>query len=147
MNNQVVSASRVIQASPAEVFSVLSDASLHHAIDGSGMVRGTKGTPERLELGSRFGMKMRMGIPYGITNEVVEFEQDRRIAWAHFGGHRWRYELEEVDGGTLVTESFDWSTAISPKAIERMGYPQKHVANMERTLEKLEAFVLNRRHG
>ena len=89
------------------------------------------------------------GLGLGIGSTVVEFEQDRRIAWAHIGGHRWRYELNElepVDGvpRTEVVETFDWSTARVPKAIELVGYPTKHVPNMERTLEKLDAFVTNR---
>jgi hypothetical protein len=86
-------------------------------------------------------MKMRMGLPYRTGNEVVEYEPDRLIAWRHVGRHRWRYELEPVDGGTRVTETFDWSTAISPKAIELMGYPDKHPASMERTLERLDQHV------
>jgi hypothetical protein len=36
---------------------------------------------------------------------VVEFEQ---TAQSVTGGHRWRYELRPVDGGTEVTETFDW---------------------------------------
>ncbi len=72
---------------------------------------------------------------------MVEFEENRLIAWAHFGGHRWRYELEPIDEGTRVTETFDWSTAKAPKFIELMGYPKKHPANMEKTLERLESHV------
>ncbi len=72
---------------------------------------------------------------------MKEYEKDRLIAWAHMGGHRWRYELEPVDGGTRVTETFDWSTSSSPKAIERMGYPKKHPTNMEATLERLDQHV------
>jgi hypothetical protein len=82
-------------------------------------------------------------LPYRITNTVVEYDENRLIAWQHFGKHRWRYELEPVDGGssTKVTESFDWSTATSPKAIELMGYPKRHPANMEATLERLAEMV------
>lgn len=144
MTNQKVSVERVINATPEKIFEVLSDASLHAVIDGSGSVRGTRGTPERLKLGSRFGMKMRLGIPYSISSTVVEFEQDRLIAWAHLGKHRWRYELEPVEGGTRVTETFDWSFAVVPAAIELAGYPARHVPNMERTLERLDAFLSNR---
>ena len=60
---------------------------------------------------------MRLGVPYSTVSEVVEYEPDRRIAWqtystikwlARFGGGRiWRYELEPVDGGTLVRETWD----------------------------------------
>ena len=32
-------------------------------------------------LGSTFGMSMKLGVPYSMTNTVIEFEPDRRIAW------------------------------------------------------------------
>ena len=146
MADQVVSVSRIIQASPEAIFDVLADPARHSEIDGSGMVQNMRGESKRLELGSKFGMDMKMGfLPYKISNTVVEFEENRLIAWAHFGKHRWRYELEpmaETDGGgTKVTESFDWSTAALPKAIELMGYPKKHPANMEATLARLATVV------
>jgi hypothetical protein len=31
-------------------------------------------------MGSTFGMSMQMGVPYSMTNTVIEFELDRRIA-------------------------------------------------------------------
>lgn len=40
-----------------------------------------------------------------------------------------------------MTESFDWSTSKSPKFIELMGYPKKHPANMEATLERLASVL------
>lgn len=138
----MVSVSRVIHASPEAIFDVLADPARHGEIDGSGMVQNVRGESKRLALGSKFGMDMKFGpLPYRISNQVVEFEEPRLIAWAHFGGHRWRYELEPVDGGTEVTESFDWSTSRVPKAIELMGYPKQHPANMEATLERLAAVV------
>lgn len=137
-----VSVSRLIDAPADEIFAVLTDPARHVEIDGSGSVRGSKDeTPQKLELGSKFGMKMKMGLPYDIRNTVVEYEENELIAWAHFGKHRWRYELEEVEGGTMVTETFDWSTAIFPKGIELLGYPRKHVPSMQKTLERLEAVV------
>lgn len=142
MAERVVSVSRVIQASPEAIFEVVADPARHGEIDGSGMVQNVRGESKRLELGSTFGMDMKFGpLPYRISNKVVEFEEGRLIAWAHFGGHRWRYELEPVDGGTKVTESFDWSTARIPKAIELMGYPKQHPANMEATLDRLAALL------
>lgn len=136
--------SRTIAATPAAIFAVLSDPSLHAVIDGSGTVQGAHSDERQLRLGSKFSMGMRMGVPYRISNEVVEFEQDRLIAWRHLGGHRWRYELRPVDGGTEVTETFDWSTSRAPKGIELAGYPRRHIPNMERTLERLEAFLSHR---
>ena len=140
-NDQQVSVSRVIDASPEDIFAVLTDPAQHPVIDGSGTVKAAGSGAERLELGSKFGMKMRIGLPYRTGNTVVEYEPDRLIAWRHAGGHRWRYELEPVDGGTEVTETFDWSTARSPRFIEMMGYPDKHPENMTRTLERLDDHV------
>jgi hypothetical protein len=142
MVERVVSASRVIAATPEAIFDVLADPGRHGDIDGSGMVQDVRGESQRLGLGSTFGMDMKLGpLPYRISNKVVEFEEDRLIAWSHFGGHRWRYELEPVAGGTKVTESFDWSTARIPQAIELMGYPKRHPANIEATLDRLAALV------
>ena len=123
---------------------MLVDPAMHPVIDGSDSVRAERGrNPQRLILGSRFGFDMKLhGMPYPIRNVVVEYEPNRRIAWRHVGHHRWRYELEPLDdGATRVTESFDWSTARSPKAIELMGYPTKHRPSMEATLERLAAAV------
>jgi hypothetical protein len=90
-------------------------------------------------------MKMRLGIPYRISSEVVEFEQDRLIAWRHIGHHVWRYELAPTnDGGTDVTETFDWAPARSPKALERVGYPGRHEKSITETLERLDAFLTNK---
>lgn len=142
MAERQVSVTRTIPASAAAIFAVLADASQHPRIDGSGTVKGARDAePEPLHLGSRFAMDMKIGVPYRITNEVVEFEQDRLIAWRHFGGHRWRYELVPVEGGTEVTETFDWSTSRAPFFIELMGYPMKHPPAMEATLERLEQVV------
>jgi uncharacterized protein YndB with AHSA1/START domain len=140
--DRAVSVERVIAAPPAAIFDVLADPARHADIDGSGTVKGAKQkAPARLSPGARFGMRMRIGLPYPITNTVVEFEEGQRIGWRHFGGHVWRVELEPVDGGTLVRETFDWSTARSPGAIERMGYPSKHPAAMAATLERLAGLV------
>jgi uncharacterized protein YndB with AHSA1/START domain len=137
-----VSVSRVIPAPADKIFDVLADPSQHPVIDGSGSVRGAvKGNPDRLTKGAKFGMNMRIGLPYRMRNIVVEFEENKLIAWRHFGRHRWRYELEPVDGGTKVTETFDYSAALSPQFIELMGYPKKHPAAMEATLERLEKHV------
>lgn len=140
-DEQMVSVSRVIDATPEEIFAVIADPSNHPVIDGSGSVQGERFGPDKLTaVGDKFGMKMRFNgmVPYRITSTVMEFEENERIAWAHFGKHRWRYELEPVEGGTKVTETFDWSTALVPKAIELAGYPKQHPANMEKTLERLD---------
>jgi len=108
MASRNVSAHTTIAAPPATVFAILTDPRQHQRIDGSGTVQGTTSGPDRLTLGAEFGMDMKMGAPYKIKNRVVEFEEDRLIAWRHVGAHRWRYELAATpDGGTEVTETWD----------------------------------------
>ena len=107
MSSDVITATAVIPAPPSVVFAILADPRQHARIDGSGTVRGTVSGPERLSLDAEFGMSMKQGAPYKIKNRVVEFEEDRLIAWRHLGLHRWRYELAPADGGTRVTESWD----------------------------------------
>jgi len=142
MTERAVSASRTVPVPPEQVFDLLADPSKHAAIDGSGTVKNTKSpSGTRLSLGSRFGMAMKLGVPYGITNRVVEFEEGRLIAWAHFGGHRWRWELEPVEGATLVTETFDWSTAKSPVALEVMRIPARNARAIEASLDRLEELL------
>jgi uncharacterized protein YndB with AHSA1/START domain len=140
-----VSVSRVVPADRQAIFDLLADPAMHPKIDGSGTVRDVQeGGPERLSEGARFGMDMKMGAPYKILNTVVEFEEGERIAWRHFHGHRWRYELEDVDGGTKVTETFDWSTAKAKLPLELAGIPKRNKAGMVKTLERLEEVMAQR---
>ncbi|HEY0812774.1 MAG TPA: SRPBCC family protein [Pseudonocardia sp.] len=134
-----VRASAIVAATPEQVFALLADPHRHHELDGSGSLRGAVSGPRRLASGDRFGMRMRIGLPYRTTNRVVEFEPDRRISWCHFARALWRYELEAVDGGTLVTETFDYAGARSPRAIELMGFPTRNARSIEATLRRLQA--------
>ena len=142
MSERSVSASKVIAAPPEAIWELLVDPASHALIDGSGTVKGTRApSGTRLSLGDRFGMTMRVGVPYAISNEVVEFEEGRLIAWRHFAGHRWRWRLEPVEGGTRVTETFDWSTAKSPVALEVMRMPARNARSIAATLDRLEAHL------
>ena len=142
----VVSASIVVEdVTPADVFAWLTDTSNHVTNDGSGHVVGPTGPTRLTGKGDTFGMRMRWIVPYTITNTVVEFDPDRRIAWRHMAGHRWRYELEAVEEGTLVTESFDLGRV---PAIARpvygvaFGFPEAYAENLETSLAKLRAALV-----
>lgn len=147
MGTEHISASRVIDADAQELFDLVADPSMHAVFDGSGSVRSVRGGSRKLGAGDRFTTSMRIGVPYLISNKVVEYEEGRRLAWAHIGGWRWRYEFEPVDGGTLVTETFDWSTSIAKPYIQLAGWGPRNLQNMERTLERLDAYVTNRGAG
>lgn len=138
-DEKIVKVSRVIPAEPQAIFDLLADPRRHAEIDGSGTVKAARtSAPERLTLGSKFGMDMRLKVPYRITNEVVEFDEASLIGWRHFGGHIWRYRLEAMEGGTLVTEEFDWSTNKSPLMLKAIKAPQRNKVAMEATLERME---------
>jgi uncharacterized protein YndB with AHSA1/START domain len=147
-DSDVVTVERFIAAPPERIFDLLVDPARHRDIDGSGTVRHAKtGGGERLALGSKFGMAMRMGLPYSMVSEVIEFEDNRRIAWQTrppilpqvAGGRIWRYELEPADGGTIVRESWDISQE-KIKALVRPG-TRKTRENMEKTLARIESLT------
>jgi len=134
---KIVSVSQFVPASPQQVFDVLANPQMHSVIDGSGSVRGQLHAPARLSLGAKFGMSMRLGVPYRITNTVVEFEEARQIGWRHFGGHVWRYLLTPVEGGTLVTEQFDYSTNHANWFLRLMNAISTNEVSMRKTLLNL----------
>ena len=144
MTEYAVAVTRPIAAPAATIFALLADPTKHSSFDGSGTVRrAAAAAPTRLTLGARFGMDMRLGMPYRITNTVVEFEEGRRIAWRHVGGHVWRYVLDaSADGtATVVTEEFDWTNARSRFFIRLVGYPERNRKAIERTLARLDGLV------
>jgi uncharacterized protein YndB with AHSA1/START domain len=144
-----VSVERVVHATPETVFALLADPRRHSELDGSGTVRALIDGPERLSKGAVFGMDMQMGGPYQMSNTVVEFEEGRRIAWQPrprnglasrvIGGRIWRYELEPVEGGTRVRETWDISHERIPPLL--WGYRFLSRSQMTKTLERLEEIV------
>ncbi len=148
-NPDVATVERLIPAPASAIFDLLADPARHRDIDGSGTVREAKGGSQRLALGSKFGMSMKLGFPYSMVSEVVEFEEDRRIAWQSrppigvlaklAGGRIWRYELEPAEGGTLVRESWD----ITHERVKALVRParKKTISSMEATLAHIEEIV------
>jgi uncharacterized protein YndB with AHSA1/START domain len=157
----VVTVERVIPAIPETIFELLADPGRHRLIDGSESVRDPMSAPPRLSLGAKFDMAMKVGIPYTMTNTVIEFEEGRRIAWQprpaarlarSFGGRIWRYELAPVSGGTRLRETWDisqerWvlsragSLALGAPGFKFMVNPAATRAAMLSTLERIEHLV------
>ena len=135
LRDDSVIAMTTVDATPAEVFDFLRQPANHSIISGDGSVTGATSGPDRLSMGDRFGMSMKIVLPYRMRNTVVEYEQDRRIAWCHPGKHRWRWELEpDGEGRTKLTETFDMSTAVFPPALRLLGYPKRHLPNVARSV-------------
>jgi uncharacterized protein YndB with AHSA1/START domain len=113
---------RFVTAEPQAIFDLLADPTQHALIDGSGTVRTTvEGNPERLSLGAKFGMSMKKGMSYKITNEVVEFDEPTVIAWRHLG------------------RQFDWGVARSPLLLKLTGAPKGAAKSIDATLDRLAA--------
>ncbi len=152
MKDNVFTVERLIGAATEAIFDVLADPAKHALIDGSGMLQGAnEAASARLALGDTFGMGMKLGVRYSTVNTVVEFEENRRIAWQtgpkgrmepYVAGRIWRYELEPQGDRTMVRESWD-ITSDHQRVFLRLGdiYSKKTRRDMELTLARLDALV------
>ena len=137
-----ISASADVDAPAEEVFAFLTRPANHAELSGDESVKGDRHGPEQLTgVGDKFGMSMKMyGLPYRITNTVVEFEPGRKVAWCHPGKHRWRWEVEAKEGGgSVVTETFDLSPSPLKPVLKVLGFPERHRANVEASVAKVAA--------
>lgn len=147
-----VSVQRLIPATAEEIFDLLADPSRHADLDGSGHLVESREGSRRLKAGDTFGMAMKRGLfPYQTRNVVVTFEENRRISWQTLApgpiaklvtGRTWNYVLEPIDGGTLVTETWDISTeAPLARPAVRALLSDETRKSMTRTLERIEQLV------
>jgi hypothetical protein len=122
MTSDRLSVERTIAADPATIFRLLCDPRGHVAIDSSGMLQAATGQPVT-KVGDTFVVHMdREALNdyplgrYDVTVTIVTLDPEREIAWTILGqikpqiGHVYGYTLEPVDGGTLVTSYYDWSS-------------------------------------
>ena len=98
----------VINAPASKIFELLANPRAHASFDGSGSIKKSVSGPVRLHLGAKFGMAMKIKVPYRITNTVVAFEENKKITWCHLMKWTWSYELHDLGNSTTqVTEIFD----------------------------------------
>ena len=137
-----VARSVVVEAPVEELFAMVADPHRHPELDGSGTVRDNpvKG-PDLLTDGAKFSVAMKQyGVPYKITSTATEVRTDEVVEWKHPLGHRWRWELEALSPtSTRVTETFDYSTAVSPKVLEILKMDAANATGITQTLEALSA--------
>ncbi|MSW74247.1 MAG: polyketide cyclase / dehydrase and lipid transport, partial [Actinobacteria bacterium] len=84
-NSKIKSARILIEATPEKIFALLSNPRRHQEFDGSQTIQANISGPDKLVLGSKFGMKMHLGVNYRILNTVVEYSENQLIAWRHVG--------------------------------------------------------------
>ena len=139
----LTAAARITIEAPAQkIFDHLADPYAHAYFDGSGTVNKALRAPERLYLGAKFGMGMKIRVPYRITNKVVAFEEGKLITWAHFGRWTWSYQLKSLrENLTEVTEVFDLnpSPALGKWWVKRTKSLERNPKWMAKSLVLLKA--------
>lgn len=148
----IVAVSRRIDASAREIFDVLRDPGRHQDFDGSTMVRDTDDPPIEA-VGDTFVMRMHNDEfgDYEMRNHVVEFVQDRAIAWApkrhdsdddEDWDHRWGWRLNPDGEATVVTAFFD-CTRVPESGRLVLNGGERWRPDLERSLERLQALVVH----
>lgn len=143
LNLPRTTAARIVIDAPAQqIFDLIADARCHPLFDGSATLQGSISGPLRLHLGAKFGMAMKIKVPYRITNTVVAFEEGKKISWCHLMKWTWSYELEDLgNGSTQVTETFDargipW---LAEKWLDKTGSLELNPKWMAKSLVRLKA--------
>jgi hypothetical protein len=146
-------ATRLVPASPADVFALITDPQGHVLIDSTGMLQDAEGDPVRAA-GDEFVVHMDRAAlgdmpelgKYDVTVVVTTYDEDRALEWTIRSelrppiGHLYGYLLAPVEGGTEVTAYYDWSQ-VHPKAKPRFPVLGDHTLSatlgiLERTLRR-----------
>jgi len=120
----VVTAGRDIAAPAEEIFELIADPSQQPRWDGNDNLAEAPSGQRVHAVGDMFTMTLTAGAVR--HNHVVEFVEQRRIAWRPSEpgqpapGHLWRWELEPIDAShTRVTHTYDWTHLTDEKRIAR----------------------------
>lgn len=119
----VVSSERVVRAPAETIFELIADPARQPEWDGNDNLAVAEEGQRVRAVGDVFTVTLTKGTPR--PNRVVAFEESRVIAWrpAPTGepepGHEWRWELEPVEGGTLVRHVYDWTDLTDAKRFEK----------------------------
>jgi uncharacterized protein YndB with AHSA1/START domain len=124
--------SRTVDATPEQLFALLSDPSRHAEMDSANMLKPSD-AGQLAGVGDTFVINMNNDFlgDYQIKNTVTAFEPGRTIGWAPKlhpegayadklgdikpGGHTYTWHLEPAGSGTKVTEVYDWSGVKDPQ--------------------------------
>ncbi|RBO94217.1 SRPBCC family protein [Nocardia puris] len=142
---RIVSASRDIAASAADLFELIADPAQQPRWDGNDNLAESAPGQRVRAVGEIFRTTLTVGAVR--ENHIVEFTEGRRIAWrpAEPGkqppGHLWRWELEPVgDTLTRVTHTYDWTELHDEKrqVRARATTADKLTASLDRLAELAE---------
>lgn len=121
---QVVSAGRIIAADAGRIFELIADPAQQPRWDGNENLAEAPAGQRIRGTGEVFTMTLTNGKVR--ENHIVEFDEDRRIAWRPASpgqapaGHLWRWELEPINSAqTRVTHTYDWTQLTDEARFER----------------------------
>lgn len=153
-----IQVSKVIGAPAEDIFALLADPDRHTDLDGTGFLRGVEGESQPLvAIGQTFTMNMHQDAlgDYRMINAVTALVQGARIGWEpkmdpscelasklgdmQVGGHTFTYDLREVDGGTEVTETYDWMSVKDEQFLAML--PVVSEDDLKGSLDKIEKAV------
>ncbi len=150
-NDTSITVERVIPASSAEIFDVLSNPNRHADLDGSGYVRNVAKGDRITGVGQVFTMNMEgehMGGEYRTENHVTGYSENALLAWqtAPAGtepkGWEWVWELTpQGSDSTLVRHTYDWSKVTDKDLLKKVSFPLISEEQLEDTLVKLDEAV------
>lgn len=142
--------SRIIDASAADIFHLLSNPERHSELDGSGMVVSDEKTDRITASGQVFTMNMnnaKMG-DYQTDNHVTGYDANKLLAWqtavagTEPAGWQWVWELEPMGpDSTEVTLTYDWSHVTDKETLKKVSFPMVSKEDLEESLNKLAAGV------
>jgi uncharacterized protein YndB with AHSA1/START domain len=123
-SSRTVSATREVGAPAHVIFGLIADPSQQPRWDGNDNPAEAP-TGQRVHaVGDVFTMVLSKGSIR--ENHVVEFEQERRLAWMPAdpgqppAGHLWRWELKPTsETSARVTHTYDWSELTDSNRFER----------------------------
>lgn len=151
MDDKKVTVERVIPASTAAIFDVLTNPKRHVDLDGSGFVRADEKAERIKGVGDVFTMNMEgehMGGEYRTDNHVTGYAENALVAWqtAPAGteppGWEWVWELTaQGQNETLVRHTYDWSKVTDKELLKKVTFPLVTEAQLEDTLVKLDEAV------
>jgi uncharacterized protein YndB with AHSA1/START domain len=121
---RTVTAAREIGASSERIFELIADPAEQPRWDGNANLKEAAPGQRVRAVGDVFTMQLLSGSVR--ENHVVDFVEDRRIAWrpAEVGkappGHMWAWELEPLGPSrTRVTHTYDWTDLTDEERLPR----------------------------
>ena len=141
---RLVSASRDIAAEPGEIFELIADPAQQPRWDGNENLLEAPPGQRVTSVGDVFTMITTKGNVR--ENQVVEFEEGRRISWRpsepgrKAPGHLWRWELKPIEPSrTRVTHTYDWTQLIDESRVPRARWTTSE--RLRASLDRLAALA------